>query len=333
MSRFMPDRFTIMLVCAVILASFLPIYGQPAYWFGIATDIAIGLLFFLHGARLSREVVVGGLLHWRLHLTILGTTFVIFPLLGLAIGFLPESILPAPLYAGILFLCVLPSTVQSSIAFTSMANGNVPAAIVSASGSNLFGMFLTPILASLVMSTAGEGGGVSADAIEKIALQLLAPFVIGQLLQPFIGNWIRARKKLLAPVDRGGILMVVYLAFSTAVIEGIWRTFSLTDIAAVIVTDMVLLAVVIVITMYGSRLLGFSKEDEIAITFCGSKKSLASGVPMANAIFAGQSSAIGAIVLPIMLFHQIQLMVCAVLAQKYAQRKVKVEDKSATAAA
>ncbi|MEB2845654.1 bile acid:sodium symporter [Rhizobiales bacterium RZME27] len=332
MSRFMPDRFTIMLVCAVILASFLPIYGEPAYWFGIATDIAIGLLFFLHGARLSREVVVGGLLHWRLHLTILATTFVIFPLLGLAIGFLPESILPAPLYAGILFLCVLPSTVQSSIAFTSMANGNVPAAIVSASGSNLFGMFLTPLLAGLVMSTAGEGGGVSADAIEKIALQLLAPFVVGQLLQPFIGNWIRARKKLLAPVDRGGILMVVYLAFSTAVIEGIWRTFSLTDIAAVIVTDMVLLAVVIVITMYGSRLLGFSKEDEIAITFCGSKKSLASGVPMANAIFAGQSSAIGAIVLPIMLFHQIQLMVCAVLAQKYAQRKVKVEDKATAAA-
>jgi solute carrier family 10 (sodium/bile acid cotransporter), member 7 len=332
MSRFMPDRFTIMLVCAVILASFLPIYGQPAYWFGIATDIAIGLLFFLHGARLSREVVVGGLLHWRLHLTILATTFVIFPLLGLAIGFLPESILPAPLYAGILFLCVLPSTVQSSIAFTSMANGNVPAAIVSASGSNLFGMFLTPLLASLVMSTTGEGGGVSADAIEKIALQLLAPFVIGQLLQPFIGNWIRARKKLLAPVDRGGILMVVYLAFSTAVIEGIWRTFSLTDIAAVIVTDIVLLAIVMVITMYGSRLLGFSKEDEIAITFCGSKKSLASGVPMANAIFAGQSSAIGAIVLPIMLFHQIQLMVCAVLAQKYAQRKVKVEDKATAAA-
>lgn len=332
MSRFMPDRFTIMLVCAVILASVLPIHGEPAYWFGIATDIAIGLLFFLHGARLSREVVVGGLLHWRLHLTILATTFVIFPLLGLAIGFLPESILPAPLYAGILFLCVLPSTVQSSIAFTSIANGNVPAAIVSASGSNLFGMFLTPILASLVMSTAGEGGGVSADAIEKIALQLLAPFVIGQLLQPFIGNWIRARKKLLAPVDRGGILMVVYLAFSTAVIEGIWRTFSLTDIAAVIVTDIVLLAVVMVITMYGSRLLGFSKEDEIAITFCGSKKSLASGVPMANAIFAGQSSAIGAIVLPIMLFHQIQLMVCAVLAQKYAQRKVKVEDKAAAVA-
>jgi sodium/bile acid cotransporter 7 len=194
-------------------------------------------------------------------------------------------------------------------------------------------MFLTPLLAGLVMSTTGDGG-VSIDAIEKIALQLLAPFVLGQLLQPWIGNWIRARKALMAPIDRGSIMMVVYGAFSEAVMEGIWRTFSVTDIAAVILIDMVLLAVVICITMFGSRALGFAKEDEITITFCGSKKSLASGVPMANAIFAGQSASIGAIVLPIMLFHQIQLMTCAIIAQKYAQRlKAKKAKTPATAVA
>ncbi|TWF51917.1 bile acid:sodium symporter family protein [Neorhizobium alkalisoli] len=319
MSRFMPDRFTIMLVCTVILASILPIHGVWAGYFGIATNIAIGALFFLHGARLSRDVVIAGVLHWRLHLTILLTTFALFPLLGLAAGFIPESILPAPLYMGILFLTVLPSTVQSSIAFTSMAGGNVPAAICSASGSNLFGIVLTPLLAGLMMSANGSTG-ISLDAVQTIVLQLLAPFVAGQILQPWIGDWIRARKKLLMPVDRGSILMVVYGAFSEAVIEGLWHTFSLTDIAAVIVVDIVLLALVLIITMYGSRALGFSKEDEITITFCGSKKSLASGVPIANAIFAGQSVSIGAIVLPIMLFHQIQLMTCAVIAQKYAER-------------
>jgi sodium/bile acid cotransporter 7 len=331
MKRFLPDQFTIMLVCTVILASVLPIHGQWAEWFGVATNIAIGLLFFLHGARLSREVVIAGMLHWRLHLTILLTTFAIFPLLGLAIGFIPQSILPAPLYMGILFLCVLPSTVQSSIAFTSMAGGNVPAAIVSASGSNLFGMFLTPLLAGLLLSTTG-GGGVSLDAIEKIGLQLLAPFLLGQLLQPWIGNWVRARKKLLMPVDRGSILMVVYSAFSEAVMEGLWHTFSIRDIGTVVVLDMILLAVVLCITMFGSRALGFAKEDEITITFCGSKKSLASGVPMANAIFSGQTASVGAVVLPIMLFHQIQLMTCAVIAQKYAERQRAKEAASVTPA-
>lgn len=318
MSRFLPDRFTMMLVATVILASLLPISGDTATYFGIATKCAIALLFFLHGARLSRDVVVAGILHWRLHLVIMVVTFAVFPLIGLGLGYIPQSILPAPLYMGILFLCVLPSTVQSSIAFTSMAGGNVPAAICAASASNIFGMFLTPLLVGFLLSVGGHGGGFSLDAFGQIVLQLLLPFILGQALQPWIGDWIRARKTLLAPVDRGSILMVVYLAFSEAVVEGIWHQFTPRDIGVVIGIDILLLVAVLCLTMFGSRLLGFNRQDEITITFCGSKKSLASGVPMASAIFAGQS--IGAIVLPIMLFHQIQLMACAVIAQNYARK-------------
>ncbi len=323
MSRFLPDRFTLMLVATVVLASLLPISGEPAHYFSIATKCAIALLFFLHGARLSRDVVLAGMLHWRLHLVILLVTFGIFPLVGIALGYIPDSILPQPLYMGVLFLCVLPSTVQSSIAFTSMAGGNVPAAICAASASNIFGMFLTPLLVGFLFTVGGHGGGFSLDAFGQIFLQLLLPFIAGQALQPWIGNWIRARKTLLAPVDRGSILMVVYLAFSDAVVEGIWHQFTLRDIAVVIGINIVLLTLVLCFTMFGSRLLGFKKEDEITITFCGSKKSLASGVPMAGAIFAGQS--IGAIVLPIMLFHQIQLMACAVIAQRYAKKAKEAE--------
>jgi len=317
MRRFLPDTFTILLVCTVILASFLPATGTFAGYFGIATNLAVALLFFLHGARLSRDVVIAGVLHWRLHLVILLTTFGLFPILGLGLGFVPEWILPKPLYLGILYLCVLPSTVQSSIAFTSMAGGNVPAAICSASASNIFGMFLTPLLVGLLFSVGGHGG-FSWEVLGQILMQLLLPFIVGQVLQPWIGAWIRTKKTLLMPVDRGSILMVVYLAFSKAIVEGLWHEFSVTDIAAVIIADTALLAFVLCFTMFGSRLLGFNKADEITITFCGSKKSLASGAPMASVIFAGQS--IGAIVLPLMLFHQIQLMVCAVIAQKYAAK-------------
>ena len=322
MKRFVPDQFTLMLIATVLAASLLPISGQPAHWFAIATNIAIGLLFFLHGARLSRSVAMAGLLHWRLHLTILAMTFGVFPLLGLAIGLIPADILSPQLYAGILYLCILPSTVQSSIAFTSMAGGNVSAAVVAASASSILGMFITPLLVGLMMKVDGNAG-FSLDAIEKIVLQLLVPFIAGQLLEPWIGKWVRARKKLLTPIDRGSILMVVYLAFSEAVIEGLWHSFSLRDLGVVVAINIVLLAIALSISMFGSRALGFVKEDEIAITFCGSKKSLASGVPMANAIFAGQN--IGAIVLPLMLFHQIQLMACAVIAQRYATRAKAIE--------
>jgi solute carrier family 10 (sodium/bile acid cotransporter), member 7 len=319
-SRFLPDTFTLLLVSMVVFASFLPISGIAANYFGLATKFAIGLLFFLHGARLSRDVVVAGVLHWKLHIVILAATFVLFPLLGLTTSFLVPEFLSPSLYTGIIFLCVLPSTVQSSIAFTSMAGGNVPAAICAASASNIFGMFLTPLLAGVLLTASGHAD-FSLDALQSILLQLLAPFVLGQILQPWIGNFIRSKNKILMPVDRGSILMVVYGAFSASVNEGLWQTTSLHDLGILLAIDIVILAIVLAVTMFGSRLLGFSRADEIAITFCGSKKSLASGVPIANVLFAGQ--AIGSIILPIMLFHQIQLIVCAVIARHYASANVR----------
>jgi sodium/bile acid cotransporter 7 len=327
--RFLPDRFTTLLICTVLLASFLPIYGTAADWFDLATKCAIGLLFFMHGAKLSRAAVIAGFTHWRLHLFIVAVTFVVFPILGLMLGLLSPALLQPALYAGIMFICVLPSTVQSSIAFTSIAGGNVPAAIGAATLSNILGMLLTPLLVGLLIS--GHGEGFSFDIVGTILLQLLAPFVAGQILQPWISGFITEHKKVLTLVDRGAILMVVYLAFSEAVIGGLWRTLSISDFATMIITDMVLLFAVLVITTAGSRLLGFSREDEIAIVFCGSKKSLASGLPMASVIFVGQN--VGAMVLPLIFFHQIQLMVCAVLARNYAAAGAKAEQAALSASA
>lgn len=315
MKRLLPDIFTLLLVGTVLLASLLPISGDPRQWFAVATNVAIAVLFFLHGARLSTDLVIAGFLHWRLQLFILVTTFALFPLLGIGIGLFSPWLIDQPIYLGLLFLCVLPSTVQSSIAFTSIARGNVPAAICAASASNILGIFLTPALVALLFSAGGHGG-VSFDMIWKIMLQLFLPFVAGQVVQPLIGNWMRSKKALLTPFDRGSILMVVYLAFSEAVMEGIWHRLAMEDLALLVLADSLLLGIVLVMTSLGGRLLGFSREDRIAAVFCGSKKSLASGVPMAGVIFAGQS--IGAIVLPLMLFHQIQLMVCAWLARVYA---------------
>ncbi|WP_250507133.1 bile acid:sodium symporter, partial [Caballeronia sp. GAFFF3] len=131
--KLLPDNFTLALVGTVIVASFLPCRGGAAVAFNWITDIAIGLLFFLHGAKLSREAIIAGATHWRLHLVVLLSTFALFPLLGLALKPVLTPLVTPALYTGILFLCTLPSTVQSSIAFTSMAKGNVPAAVCSAS--------------------------------------------------------------------------------------------------------------------------------------------------------------------------------------------------------
>ncbi|MBP5072464.1 bile acid:sodium symporter [Pseudomonas chlororaphis] len=316
-SRLLPDNFTLTLIGVVLLASFLPASGQVALGFGWLTNAAIALLFFLHGAKLSREAIIAGAGHWRLHLLIFSLTFVLFPILGLALKPLLSPLIGNELYLGMLYLCALPATVQSAIAFTSLARGNVPAAICSAAASSLFGIFLTPLLVTLLLNVHGDAGS-TVDAIVKISVQLLLPFIAGQIARRWIGAWVGRNKNWLKFVDQGSILLVVYGAFSEAVNEGIWHQIPLWNLAGLVLACGVLLALALLASSLLSKLFGFNQEDRITILFCGSKKSLATGVPMAQVLFAG--STMGVLILPLMLFHQIQLMVCAVLAQRYAKR-------------
>ena len=325
--KLLPDNFTLCLLATVATASLLPSRGETAVVFDWITNFAIGLLFFLHGAKLSREAIVAGATHWRLHIVVLLSTFALFPLLGLALKPLLSPLVTPALYAGVLFLCTLPSTVQSSIAFTSIAKGNVPAAVCSASASSLLGIFITPALVSLVVTNQAAGGTSAWHTVWNIVLQLLVPFVAGQLLRPMLGKWIERHRSVTKFVDQGSILLVVYGAFSEAVTEGLWRHTSLGALGGLVLINAVLLALALAVTMFTSKRLGFNRADQITIIFCGSKKSLASGVPMAKVIFA--SHAVGAAVLPLMLFHQIQLMVCAALAQRWGARDTSAETRAA----
>ncbi len=311
------DPYIGALLGVVVLASLLPLRGEPAQAFGIATKLAIGLLFFFHGAKLPREAVLAGLTQWRLHLAVITATFVLFPLIGLAMRGLPPTLLPTALAPGVLFLCLLPSTVQSSIAFTSIARGNVAAAVVAASLSNLLGIVLTPVLAALTLRTHGTGGA-SADQMIAVVVQLLLPFAAGQVARPFLKAWMTRHSRLISLTDRSSIIMVVYGAFSAAVVDGLWHRVSPIEILQLIIICGILLALILVITAMVARALGFSKADEIVLVFCGSKKSLASGAPMASILFPPAN--VGLLVLPLMIFHQLQLMVCALLAQRYALR-------------
>ncbi|HEY0270988.1 MAG TPA: bile acid:sodium symporter family protein [Sphingomonas sp.] len=317
MRRIKIDTFTLLLVATVAFASILPCRGIGARLFGGLTQMAIVLLFFMHGAKLSREAVVRGLSAWRLHLLVLASTFILFPLLGLALAAMP--IVDGPIGRGLIFLSILPSTVQSSIALTAIAGGNVAAAVCSASLSNIVGVVLTPLLASLTLSSAVGGQGIAfGSAVGDIALTLLLPFVLGHLSRRWTADLVDRHRAFLMRLDRGSILLVVYTAFSAAVMRGLWHQISAADLVAILLCDAVLLALVLVMTSLAARIGGFARADEIVLVFCGSKKSLASGVPMAAALFP--VAQVGPMLLPLMIFHQLQLIVCAMLAQRHAAR-------------
>lgn len=312
------DPFLVFLVGVMALASLLPARGAAVPVFNVLTGIAITLLFFLHGAKLSRQAILAGIGNWRLHALVMASSFILFPILGWIIAHGATAITTPEILSGILYLSLLPSTVQSSIAFTAMAGGNVSAAVCSASLSNITGIVLTPLLVGLLIQVQGSAPGVSFDAVKTIMLQLLLPFLTGHLLRPLIGGFIDRNKRILMPVDRSSILLVVYTAFSAAVVGGIWQRTEFIDIIAILGLSALLLGVVMAINLFVAHRLHMPRDNEIVLLFCGSKKSLVSGVPMAGAIFA--PAQVGMIILPLMIFHQLQLFVCAVVAARYRRQ-------------
>ncbi|WP_406210654.1 bile acid:sodium symporter [Kitasatospora sp. NBC_01560] len=301
------------LLGTVLLAALLPATGRAAGAAEHACDLAVALLFFLYGARLSTRETLAGLRHLRLHGSVLACTFVLFPLLGLATAALTPVPLTEQLRTGVLFLCLVPSTVQSSVALTGAARGNVPAAICAGTYSSLAGLLLTPMLAAWLL---GARAALSPDGLGRIALQLLAPFLLGQLLRPRLGTFLARHKRLLTPVDRGSILLVVYTAFSAAVAQGIWGRTTPVALLGLLAVLLALLAAALAFAATTARLLGLDRESRIAAMLCGSQKSLANGLPMATVLFGPEA---GLLVLPLMAYHQLQLVAGTFLAGRWAR--------------
>ncbi|WP_165164723.1 bile acid:sodium symporter family protein [Corynebacterium qintianiae] len=317
MFSFLKDPLIQGILAAALLAVLIPASGTFAGAFDIATKLAIALLFFLYGARLSTEEALRGLANWKLHLTILAFTFIVYPLIGVALQ--PSTMfISAPMYQGILYAMLVPSTVQSSVALTGLAKGNISGAVVAASVSSLVGVLATPLLVMLLM---GAGGGIKVDGrvFINIALQLLLPFALGQLTRNFLPK-VRefAANKATKQVDRVSIWMVVYAAFSKGMVAGVWGEVSVWEIVFLIVFSFVLVLAMLWLTRAVPRALGFGYEDTVAIQMCGTQKSLAAGLPMASVIFGG--AALGILIVPLMIYHMIQLMICSSLAARYAHR-------------
>lgn len=317
-NRLPVDPFVLGLFGMILFATLFPCQGWWAEFAEKGKFAAIVLLFFLHGARLSRESIQNGLLNWKLQAATLWVTFGLFPIIGLLMIRIPG--VPQELLPGLCFLTLLPSTVQSSIAFTALSKGNVAAAVCAATLSNLVGVFATPLLVAIAMphedsATSGNTEVFSLlDSIGNICIQLLLPFILGHFSRPFFGRWVDSHKPLLSYLDRGSILLVVYTAFSAAVVQGIWRQTSLPDILCLIAACGALLGIIFSLTWRMGRWLRLQHEDTLVLFYCGSKKSLATGVPIAGTLFA--ASDVGLLILPLMVYHQIQLLVCAWIAPK-----------------
>jgi sodium/bile acid cotransporter 7 len=308
------------MIAAVVLAALFPGFGRSGgpMHADVVANVGIFLVFFLHGLGLSPERMRAGVTRWRLHLLVQGFTFGVFPLLWWVLNALVGRWIPADLSLGFLYLCAVPSTISSSVAMTGIARGNVAGAIFNASLSSMLGVVLTPLLVGLLARTTGQALSWT-DAILKLAGLLVLPLVLGQVLRPLIGRAFARYQRYTQGFDRLVILVLVYASFCDSVEAGLFTQYGGGLLAVTLGGAALILAVVLVLSTFAARRARFDTEDEIAAVFCGSKKTLASGVPMARLLF-GAHPGLGLIVLPLMFYHQLQLIVCSVLAERYAAR-------------
>ncbi len=318
--KFKPDWFLIGMVLATVLAWAFPDPGASGGWMQpeLVTKASVALIFFLHGLMLAFAALRAGALNWRLHLLVQSCTFLLFPLIGLALNAVFSGRIAFELALGLFFLCALPSTVSSSVAMTATARGNVAGAVFNATLSSLIGIVLTPLWVAWVMKTTGEAqpiGPVMLDLLQWLVL----PLAMGQALRPWLGRWAQRHRAHVGLVDRLAILVLVYTSFCDSFKQRIWTGNGVGQLLVISIVCLVLFVLVMLLTAAASRAFGFNREDRIAAMFCGSKKTLASGVPMAKLIF-GAHPGLGLILLPIMIYHPLQLIVCGVLAQRWGKQ-------------
>lgn len=309
------DPLTAMIVGVLVLGLLVPVPEALGQVLDVVRTVAIVVLFFLYGARMPTREVVDGLKRFRLQGSMLAATYLLFPVLGLLTQLLPDAVLDPDLRRGVLYLSLLPSTVQSSVLLVSVARGNVAGAITGATISNVLGVGITPVLVAVLMGATGAG--IDGGAVTGILLQLLLPFAVGQCVQPWIGGWLRRHGRVTRTTDRTTILLVVFTAVSEAQSSGAWDGLTVGQLGVLLVVCAVVLALMLWLTWSGGRLLGLDRGDRIALLMCGSKKSAATGLPMAAVLFAPAVAA--SVALPVIVFHQLQIVVCAVLARRLAR--------------
>lgn len=313
--RILLDPMVRLILLAILLATFLPVKG-PAR--DIAQDVsnaAVFLLFLLHGLRLSRGEVLAGLGNHRLLVPLLLWVFGAMTLAGWGMWRATGALVTAEIGLGFLYLGVLPSTVQSATAYSSLAGGNVASSVVAAALINIAGVFVSAPLFAVLAGSAG--GGLHADALVKIGTTLLLPFALGQFAQRWARHWVMGHRQLTGRLDRGSIAIAVYVAFSGAVEQGIWTRVDLSAWAVLLGGCVVLLA----FGYGGAWLLGgalkLPRGDRIAMTFAGAQKSIAMGAPLATVLFP--PAAVGVVLLPLLVYHLAQMIVAAPLSSRLAK--------------
>ena len=325
--NFKIDSFIFAIIAIIIVAYFFPKFGQSDSRFPLNTisSVGVSLIFFFYGLKLSPEKLKSGLSNWKLHLLVQLSTFLLFPLIILVFYPLARTENGQILWLAFFFLAALPSTVSSSVVMVSIAKGNIPAAIFNAGISGLIGIMITPLWIGLFLTHTTDNFDLGSIYLKLIS-EIFVPIIIGISLQKYFGKFAVRNIRYLTLFDKSVILLIIYKSFAESFEGEVFKSLGINDMIFVFAATVALFFFVYTLTGYFSSLLKFNSEDRITAQFCGTKKSLVHGTVFSK-ILMPESVSLGIILLPLMLFHAIQILIISFFATKLARRtKSKIQN-------
>lgn len=318
LKKYIPDPFILQLLAAIVIAFFYPQFAESDVNnlnLNTIIDTGVVLIFLFYGLKLNKSALIQDLSNWKMHLIIQGIVFLLFPLLiFIFYPLVPQNSAYQLMFVSVFYLACLPSTVSSSVVMVSIAKGNIPSAIFNASLSGLIGILLTPLWMSLFVQQNSELqlSEIFLDLILKIVL----PVILGLLLQPLLGKFYHQHQKRIAKLDKLTIVLIVYSSFAHTFHDGSFGLLGLSKTLMIIVIVVVLFFIVFYFSQWIGKRFKFSREDQITIQFCGTKKSLVHGSVFASVLFVDN---VGIYLLPVMIYHTFQLFTISFIAEKYAK--------------
>ncbi len=315
------DGFVLAIITIVITAYFFPNWGSKNSLvpLNLIGTIGVSLIFFFYGLKLSPEKIKTGLKNWKLHLLVQASSFILFPIIVISFYPLISSESDHTIWLAFMFLAALPSTVSSSVVMVSIAKGNIPAAIFNASISGLIGIIITPLWMGFFLQKTAANFDLGSIYL-KLLIEILLPVIIGISLQRYLGDYVRKHLRFLTLFDKSIILLIIYKSFAESFTEHVFNAVNFVDLLLISLGVIVLFLVVFFITKKIAQYIGFNLEDRITAQFCGTKKSLVHGTVFSKILFQNSAS-IGIILLPLMLFHFIQIFIISLIAVKLAKRQ------------
>jgi solute carrier family 10 (sodium/bile acid cotransporter), member 7 len=299
--------FFVGIAVVMLMAFCLPRLGQWVQGHRLL-DYGIFLAFLITGLTLETSAVRDQLRRFTAPLVAMISSFVLIPALAWLMGSLTLS---EEFLIGVCIIATAPVTVASGTVMTYLGRGNVPLSIFICVLGNALGVFTIPVSLNLLLRFGAQIELPVLKMLGGLALTILLPTILGQLIRPFVKEKIAPYRKAFSIFQQCLVLLIIFNAMASSATHILQAGLA---VVAVLAFTIVLHSLVLLMNYSLSRLLGYDRPSVTAFTIHASQKTLAVSYLVWSGYFAAQFPMA---LIPGIGYHLTQMIMDSVVAHRF----------------